>query len=373
MIPLIKEQPFALKKGCEIMNQVTDQKYGSDDARRRPVTIHDIAQRLNLSVTTVSRAISGKGRVGFETRQKVLELCNELNYRPNLLAKGLASSQTYNIGVVLPADSNLRDIPFFQTCLLGICEMTASLDYDVVVTTATEEDISLLHRLIDNHKVDGVILTRAVQHDSAREYLSKCNVPFVLIGECNDKSVIQVDSAHIQGCEELTSVLIHSGNTRFAFIGGNRNHIVNQNRYSGFKKALEANQIQENTRLTFWDATSKAFVDRAVDTIMERRVDCILCTDDLICSRVLARLDLMKYSVPQDVKVASFYNSTYLENHNPPVSALHINVKELGRMAGERMVELIQHKPIPQKTLINYEIVLKESTNRRVTELKAIH
>jgi DNA-binding LacI/PurR family transcriptional regulator len=310
--------------------------------------------------------MSGKGRIGYETKQRVFKLCNELNYRPNLIAKGLANSRTYNLGVVLPADSNLTEIPFFQSCLLGVCETAASMDYDVVVTTVTEDNISLLRRLIDNHKVDGVILTRSIIHDNAAGYLKQMEVPFVMVGSCQDDSVIQIDSNHLGGCEELTSVLIRSGCSHFAFIGGNQEHIVNRNRYFGFKKALELHQLNENVRLTFLDAMTKPFVDHAVDTIMQRRVDCIICTDDLICSRVLARLDQMKYSVPQDVKVASFYNSTFLESHNPPITALNINVKELGSMAGKRLIELLLHKEIPQKTLINYEILLKRSTGGRL-------
>ena len=334
--------------------------------QKKVVTIKDIANMLGLSVTTVSRAISGKGRIGDETKLRVFRLCDELNYRPNLLAKGLANSRTYNIGVVLPADSNLTEIPFFQSCLLGICETAASMDYDVVVTTITEDNISLLKRLIDNHKVDGVVLTRSVVHDNAAAYLKEMGVPFVMIGSCEDDDIIQVDSNHFGGCEELTSVLIRSGCSHFAFISGNQNHIVNRNRYFGYRKALESHQISENSRLTFFDAMTKPFIDHAVDVIMQRRTDCIICTDDLICSRVLARLDQMKYQVPEDVKVASFYNSTFLENHNPPISALNINVKELGSMAGKRLIELIVHKEIPQKTLINYEILLKRSTGGRL-------
>lgn len=333
---------------------------------KKVVTIKDIAKQLNLSITTVSRAISGKGRISYETKQKVFNLCSELNYRPNLLAKGLANSKTYNLGVVLPADSNLTEIPFFQSCLLGVCETASSMDYDVVVTTVTEDNISLLRRLIDNHKVDGVILTRSIIHDNAASYLKQMEVPFVMVGSCQDDSVIQVDSNHLAGCEELTSVLIRSGCSHFAFIGGNQEHIVNRNRYFGYKKALEMHQINENVRLTFLDAMTKPFIDHAVDMIMQRRVDCIICTDDLICSRVLARLDQMRYSVPQDVKVASFYNSTFLESHNPPITALNINVKELGSMAGKRLIELLLHKEIPQKTLVNYEILLKRSTGGRL-------
>ena len=87
------------------------------------ITITDVAEALGVSKTTVSRAISGKGRIGEETKQKVLAYIEENNYTPNVIAKSLAQSKTYNIGVVLPGNYALMDLPFFQEALLGIQEI----------------------------------------------------------------------------------------------------------------------------------------------------------------------------------------------------------------------------------------------------------
>lgn len=326
------------------------------------ITISDIGKELGLSKTTVSRAISGKGRIGAETRNRVLEYIKEHDYRPNLIAKSLAQSKTYNIGVVLPADSNLIEIPFFQGCLMGICEVAASLDYDVVVTTVMEDDISLLKRVVNNHKVDGIILTRALINDLSVNYLKESDVPFVVIGNNADEGIIQIDSDHITGCSELSSYLLKSGNSTLALVAGNQNHIVNRNRYDGFLKAHEENSVKPDTGLIFLDMNTNALIDRAVDQIMNNHADCIVCTDDHICSRVLSRLNEKNYSVPEDVRVASFYNSAFLENHNPPVTALNINVKELGLIAGKQLINLISGESVVHKTMINYEIVLKKST-----------
>lgn len=326
------------------------------------ITISDIADELGLSKTTISRAISGKGRIGEETRNRVLEYIKEHDYRPNLIAKSLAQSKTFNIGVVLPADSNLTEIPFFQSCLMGICEVAASLDYDVVVTTATDDDISLLKRIINNHKVDGVILTRSLLNDLPALYLKETNIPFVVIGSNEDEEIIQIDNNHVVACSELTSFLLISGNTSLALIAGNQNHIVNRNRYLGFMKAFADRDQQVDSNLIFLNANNNTQVDRAVDQILANQVDCIVCTDDLICSRVLARLDEVNCLVPDDIRVASFYNSAFLENHNPPITAINIDVKELGLIAGKRLIDLISGESVAPKTFVNYEIVLKKST-----------
>lgn len=326
------------------------------------LTISDIARELGVSKTTVSRAISGKGRLSEATRNRVLQYIHEHDYRPNLIAKSLAQSKTFNIGVVLPADTNLTEIPFFQSCLMGICDVAASFDYDVVVTTATENDISLLKRLIKNNKVDGIVLTRPIVNDRSIDYLKQTHLPFVVVGSSEEDAVIQIDNNHIDGCCELTSVLIKSGYTTMALLAGNQRHIVNTNRYKGFLKAFKDNGTPVNETLVYTDMTSNVLIDRAVDTIMNRKVDCIVCSDDIICSRVLTRLNETGYSVPKDVKIASFYDSAYLENYNPPITSLRIDIKTLGIEAGKCLINLIAGKEIVNKTLLDYEIVLKKST-----------
>lgn len=85
----------------------------------KKLTMDDVAKALGVSKTTVSRAVSGKGRIGEQTRQKVLEYIAQHNYKPNVMAKGLANKRTYNIGMVLQADMLSSDLPFFQRRLRG--------------------------------------------------------------------------------------------------------------------------------------------------------------------------------------------------------------------------------------------------------------
>lgn len=333
----------------------------------KTITINDIAKELGLSTATISRAISGKGRISKETRSMVLQYIEERDYRPNLIAKSLAQSKTYNICVVLPSDSNLIEIPFFQSCLIGICEVVADMDYDVVVTTTTENDISLLNRIIRNNKVDGVILTRALVDDLPLELLKKSNIPFVVIGSVvigskEDDSIYQVDNDHETACSELTSYLLSSDNKTIALVGGNQNHIVNQKRYQGFLNVYKEQNIQYDSDLIFMNLVNHTQIDSVVDKILEREVDCIICTDDQICSRVLKKLDEKNIQIPNDIRIASFYNSAFLENHNPMISAINIDVKELGNIAGNKLISLINGENVEQKTFVDYEIILRKST-----------
>lgn len=326
------------------------------------LTIADIAKELQVSKSTVSRAISGKGRISRDTVQRVTECIEKHNFRPNSIAKGLANSKTYNIGVAFPADADFINTPFFQVCLLGICEVAAAMNYDVVVTTVKETDINLLKRLVEHNKVDGVILTRNLDNDIAIAYLKAAGIPYVLVGSSEDDALIQVDNNHMEACEKLVSLLIANGVKGIAMIMGDRKHMVNRFRCEGYFNALRNNKIDIEQDLIFTDCSSPVFVEQAVHLILKKNAECIVCTDDVICGRVLSVLREEGYRVPEDIKVASFYDSVYMKSNNPPVTAIGFDAEELGTIAGKRLISLIGGDSNKSKAVLDYEIHIRRST-----------
>ena len=130
------------------------------------ITISDVAEALGVSKTTVSRAISGKGRIGEATRQKVLAYIEEHDYKPNVIARGLAQSKTFNLCVVMPEDYALVDLPFFQEVITGIQEIAGMNEYDILLCICQENDITSLERIVRNRKVDGIVLLRTFLKDA---------------------------------------------------------------------------------------------------------------------------------------------------------------------------------------------------------------
>lgn len=338
-------------------------EYQKENTRTK-ITLDDIAKELGCSKTTVSRALSGKGRISDGMRKKVLAYSEQCGYKPNILAKGLADSKTYNIGVVLPDDQDLNEIPFFQNCLLGICEVTSGMGYDIVVTTINVNDISKLRGIVEKHKVDGIVLTRSLVEDPAVIYLLEQNIPFIVVGSHKNPEVLQVDNHHVEACRELTSLLLTRNVNRIAFIGGNLNHMVSQKRFAGFKEGMEIHRHKIKKELVFLNCNTKILVEQAVDKILEQQVDCILCMDDKICVQVLMKLNQEHLSIPRDIKVASFYDNLFLQCHNPPITALQFDERELGRMAGKMILHVLSGKEIPKKVYLEYDIVLRPSTKQ---------
>lgn len=329
---------------------------------KKDITIADVAEALGVSKTTVSRAISGKGRIGKETRKRVLEYIEEHDYKPNAIAKGLAQSKTYNICVVMPRDYEVVDWNFFQRCLFGIQEMAETVGYDILLTMCQMNDISSLERIVANHKVDGVILMRTFLEDAQIEFLQQKNIPFVTTGSTNYEGVIQIDHNHRSACRELTSIILMKNLKRIALIGEDEGYMVTHSRLLGFRDAYEQQGETLDENLLYLSPEKRVRVDRTVKEILEQNVDCILCMDDAVTSRVLKVLREQHVRVPQDVRVASFYDSTILENHVPSITSLAFDAKELGKVACRTLLDLVEGLEVKQKTLLPYEVVLKEST-----------
>jgi len=215
------------------------------------ITIQDVADALGISKTTVSRAISGKGRIGEATRKRVLKYIEEHNYRPSPLAKGLAQSRTYNIGWVIPGDSESKSLPFFQMCMSGVLDVAAAADYDLLISMIYEGNISHLKRVVDNRKLDGLILARTMTEDECIRYLSGTGLPFVVIGSTDEKGVVQVDNDHVKAWAELTSILLMKGVGKLALIGCGDGMVVTKSREEGFRKAFELQNKKVDEDLVF--------------------------------------------------------------------------------------------------------------------------
>ncbi|MBE5826039.1 MAG: LacI family transcriptional regulator [Butyrivibrio sp.] len=326
------------------------------------ITIDDIARALGISKTTVSRAISGKGRVGDDTRVRVMNYIEEHNYKPNMMARALAQQKTYNIGVVWPDDYNAVDLPFFQRCMIGMSEVTSSYGYDIVVSLITGGDISGLKRIIDNHKVDGIILTRTLVNDRPARFLKESGIPFVAVGSTNDPDIVSVDNDNFSACKELTSILIAKGLKRLALIGGSMGHVISNTRYGGFMDAFKDAGISVDPSIIYLDVESMTRVRRIVKDLLKKKIDGVVCMDDNIAGEVITRCRDEHIRIPEDLRLASFYNSSILDNTVPSITSLNFNDRNLGAEAAKSLLELIDGNRVGNKMLSNYEVVLKEST-----------
>lgn len=331
--------------------------------QNKKTQLEDIANALGLSKSTVSRAISGKGRISSKTRERVNECIKEMGYRPNIIAKSLSENKTYNIGVVIPMNSDETEAPFFQTCLCGIVKECAIRDYDAVVISAEKRDMSQLVRVVENRKVDGVIITRPLFNNSMERFLKSKGIPFAVIGKSMMKEVVSVDNNHTEGCRELTKYLLSSNpHDKVALLLSNMNHMVNKSRLMGFESAFEAVGEKPSPDMIYTDLESSLMFEKAVLSLQKHEPRCIICGDDMLCMRLLSQLKSIGKVIPDDIRVASFYDNAYLDNFSPPITSLVFDAGELGARAASMIIDSINGDEKCENVMLGFQMLIRKST-----------
>lgn len=326
-------------------------------------TIEDVANALGVSKTTVSRAISGKGRISNATRERVRSFIEEHDYRPNVMAQGLAKSKTYNLGFLIPIDYSDTDLPFFKECMTGICEEAAKYNYDVVISVLDDnEKLSQVQRMIANHKVDGIIVSRSMSGSSLQDFLKSKKIPFVLIGPSNDPEVSWVDNPNREASKELTGIMLMKGIQKLALIGGDRRHLVTESRCNGFLDAYQEQGIEADRSLIFLDTDNYIKTAAAVEQALGAGVDGIICMDDFITSFVLGCLHDRGVQLPSDLKIASLYDGSILKYHIPPITSLQFDTRALGRNACLMLLKQLDETVEKMVLPLTYQVILREST-----------
>lgn len=300
-----------------------------------PRRLSEIAEELGLSQSTVSRALSGKGRVSEDTRERVMQYIQETGYRPNSIAKGLAQKKTFNLCALLPEDALSSQMPFFHECLMGIGTAAVKHDYDVIITIVSENSCEQLERVISADKADGYIIMRAVSDDPAIALLKSSGLPFVLIGSCDDKDVACVDTDNAASSEKLTMSVIDEGSRYPALLIGNMRYEVNRSRTEGFHQALKNRGLPSPA--VFAGLGTEGEIQTALDAALAVGADAVICGDDYICGHVLTALRNAAAQLP----VAALYGSSMLSLIGTVKTAEFADARELGSQAAEKLLTII--------------------------------
>lgn len=326
------------------------------------MNVSQIARELGVSVSTVSRAISGNGRISETTRQKVQDYLATKELVPNIREKRYTDTTTKMIAVVLPGEENFASMPYFLNIFLSVYDYFSIRGYQVCLIKITPTDISNLVKAVEEHVMDGVILSRTVENNDEIVYLKKMGVPFVIIGPYDDPSVLRVDTDNENACCEITNSILHKGLNRIAVMCAERDHKINKIRFRGIMRAHVESHMVLDRDYVFYDTDLPNVAEMAIENTMAAHMDCIICMDDNLCMGILRLLRKKGIEVPGDIKVASLHNSALLDEWYPPISCISFNVGELGREASRLLyVYLTEGKKLPL-SILGYEIQMKDST-----------
>ncbi len=332
------------------------------------VTIKDVASKAGVSLSTVSLVLNNKKPVSNETRQKVLEVIESLNYHPRRIARGLASKKTGNIGFILTENHFSNAEPFYTRVFLGTEFEARKYHYYVLLTTVDRTFRKTeIPRFLLEKNVDGILLAGRVPF-SLIDYIRELGLPFVLIDflpRSGPFYAVLIDN--LQGTYDAVSYLIRKGHRNIAFIGGDMAHPSLEERFEGYKKALRDHQIVLQNRIIITEEEYTGFDNgyHATCSLLSRKgsFTALFAGNDAMALGSLRRFREANIPVPEKVAVVGFDDIEADAQTEPRLTTVRVFKEELGAIAVRRLTEMFEKGRIMQgKTYLPVQLILRGST-----------
>ena len=330
---------------------------------KQTITIYDVAREANVSMATVSRVVNGNPNVKPATRKKVLEVIDRLDYRPNAVARGLASKKTTTVGVIIPDVSNM----FFSSLARGIDDVATMYKYNIILANSdgdSQKEVNVLNNLLAK-QVDGVIFMGHRITDEVRAEFSRSKTPVVLAGSIDpDQQVGSVNIDYKSAAKDSVNLLAKNGNQKIAFISGALIDAINgQNRLDGYKEALTENKLTYTEGLVFESPYSFKDGYELVDRLLNSGATAAYVTDDELAIGILDGLIDKGIKVPEDFEIITSNNSLLTQVARPKLSSVTQPLYDIGAVSMRLLTKLMNKEEVEEKTItLPYGIAQRNST-----------
>jgi len=332
------------------------------------VRLKDIAEDLGVSLVTVSKVLRNKPGVGDVTRKRVLKRVRELNYRPNMLARSLASGKSYTVGLIVPDLVHT----FFAELAKGVSAGLRGASYQLLLASA-EEEPELEQQEIEHllaRGVDALLIASCQNNAGSFKSLLKSKIPYVLI----DRYLPKIDGYFV-GTDDVaagrvaTEHLIHLGRKRIAHIGGEQIS-TSVGRLNGYKEALAANNLPFRRELVeirsrLEEAGVEIGSHAMTDLLkLKKRPDAVFCYNDLTAVGAVRCLRAHRLRVPEDVAVIGCGNLRLSEYLEVPLSTIDQSTQQQGEEAAALALSLIDRKSKGKgkHLLLEPKLIARDST-----------
>lgn len=331
-------------------------------------TIKDIALRAGVSKSTVSRVISGNGYTSPEAREKVLRAVEELQYKPNGVARAMVSQRTNNIGVIIYRQHHpIASHPFYGKILDAILMKADALNYSVFVTTDKEMSLKSADFMMEK-RVDGLILISRLSEEVIG-YIDHFQVPYLMVnGTIEKHDVIQMVNHDRKGGALAADHLYELGHRRIFVIAGPQGHRSHNLRLLGFCERIKelGGNISENN--IYFSPTS-SFEDgykgltNLWNHFSANKPTAIFATNDMLALGGMQVLLQNGIKIPDDVAVVGFDNIDYSEMSYPPLTTVNVEKMKMGEDAVVLLDQLIQKGNVnPQRFEYEPKLIIRKST-----------
>lgn len=298
-------------------------------------TIYDIARVANVSKSTVSRVLNNQSNISEEARERVLKAIEELNYQPSKLARALSSGFDA-IMVVSRSAKTTSNNPFFSEIIHRISSNAEEENFDVIIQTSrnSKDELEKCITKIKEKMIKGIIMLSSPANEDFFKQLDVFNIPIVVIGKVDGEytNIYSVDTNNYQDSYNLTKFLIEQGHRDIACLHSPLDYHVSIDRLEGYKDCLNDFSIPLKEE---WIINSGYTVNTAYDSatsllLSHQRPTAVFATDDLKVLSLYKSASENGISIPNDISIVGYSNSSISAFLSPSLTSIEIPVKELG-------------------------------------------
>lgn len=336
-----------------------------------PTTIKDIARALNISVSTVSRALRHTYDVSQETKDKVKEMALKLRYKPNFNAMGLVNGKTHNIGIIIPFITNY----YFSTVITGIQEVAYNHDYNIILyvtNDSPERELNITQNLSAT-SLDGLLVSTCCNSGEHFKELMSRDIPIVFFDRVlEDLMVSRVMQDDYNGAFQATSHLVEQGYTKIAHIAGPKGLPFTEKRLKGYRDALKRHCLPTSEEWIAYSGFSQECGERDTDSLFnihpQNLPNAIFAVNDRKAIGATLALKKRNIQIGKEVGVIGFTNDPVSSLLSPTISTIAEPAFDIGRISCELLLKHLSKKQTPiQEIILPGKLMVRESTQRTTT------
>ncbi len=325
-------------------------------------TIYDVAGAAKVSLATVSRVMNNPEKVNPETRERVLKVIKELGYRPNAIARGLASRKSTTVGIVMADVSRASAAQL----LGGIIDIAKQYDYAIkLFSMAEHEDIKETMRAVISEQVDGILFLNdeldADQMDLALNYINDTQTPLVLCNVIYGTTIPSVGIDYEKATYDITKELIEKGKKKVYLASTVRKYSVNLHKRIGYEKAMKEAGLEPLVFRTSGDVSVNSLHFK--EFLNNNKIDALIAVRDSIAVSFINEAFAKGYKVPDDIEVIGLQNTKYAILSRPNLTCVDTPVYDIGAVSMRLLTKLMKHEEIDNaNVLLPHRIIKRGST-----------
>lgn len=328
------------------------------------VTIKDISKKAGVSYATVSRALNNLPEVNEDTKKRIIKIANEMGYQPNAIAQGLVKSETKTIGLMIPDITN----PFFPEVAIGVEEAASKAGYTVfLINTNWDEERELnSFKVLFQKQIDGLIIAPSSENVSHLEKILNKEFKITFIGRNLDyKGSTSIIINNVIGSWMAVKHLINKGHKNIAFLGGQKELSMNQERLKGYKNALKDYGLEINEELIKFDNLKREGGYHLTRRLIESglKFSAVVTANDLLALGAIQAIKENGLSIPSDVAVIGFDDIELASLPEIQLSTVAQPKYEMGRLAFETLLKQIKGESnATKKVFLEPELIIRSTT-----------